>query len=43
MKYLVRDCRGRLLACMLFGSAAWKTGPRHTFIGWDRRARESNL
>jgi hypothetical protein len=43
MKYLVRDCRGRPLACMLFGSAAWKTGPRDAFIGWDRRARESNL
>ena len=43
MKYLVRDCRERPLACMLFGSAAWKTGPRDAFIGWDRRARESNL
>ena len=43
MKYLVRDRRGRPLACMLFGSAAWKTGPRDAFIGWDRGARESNL
>ena len=43
MKYLVRDCRGRPLACMLFGSAAWKTGPRDSFIGWGPRARESNI
>ena len=43
MKYLVADRQGRPLACLLFGSAAWKTGPRDTFIGWDRRARESNL
>lgn len=43
MKYLVRDCSGRPLACILFGSAAWKTAPRDTFIGWDREMREKNL
>lgn len=43
MKYLIRDCTGRLLACFLFGSAAWKTAPRDTFIGWDRKRREKNL
>lgn len=43
MKYLVRDAAGRPLACLLFGSAAWKTAPRDTFIGWSQSTRESNL
>ena len=43
MKYLVQDCAGRPLACVLFGSAAWKTAPRDTFISWDRQRREKNL
>jgi hypothetical protein len=43
LKYLVHDSQGRPLACILFGSAAWKTAPRDTFIGWTRNQRESNL
>ena len=43
MKYLVQDRACRPLACVLFGSAAWKTSPRDEFIGWDRRTRERNL
>ena len=43
LKYLVRDQAGRLLACMLFGAAAWKTASRDVFIGWDRQTRERNL
>ena len=43
MKYLIRDCADRPLACILFGSAAWKTAPRDTFIGWDRQRREKTL
>ena len=43
MKYLIRDCADRLLACILLGSAAWKTAPHDTFIGWDRKVREKNL
>lgn len=39
LKYLVRDCHGRDLACVLFGSAAWKTKPRDAFIGWDHETR----
>jgi hypothetical protein len=27
----------------LFGSAAWKTRPRDSFIGWDIDTRKSNL
>lgn len=43
MKYLVRDRHGRDLACVLFGSAAWKTKPRDEFIGWSRETRARNL
>ena len=43
IKYLIRDAHGRPLACLLFGSAAWKTAPRDVFIGWSREERESNL
>ncbi len=43
MKYLVQDRFGRPLACVLFGSAAWKTASRDDFIGWDRSTRERNL
>jgi hypothetical protein len=43
LKYLVRDRHGRPLACMLFGSAAWKTAARDAFIGWDDRARRRHL
>jgi hypothetical protein len=43
MKYLAFDRRGRPLACLLFGSAAWKTQPRDEFVGWDRPARHRNL
>jgi len=43
LKYLVRSGGGRPLACLLFGSAAWKTHARDSFIGWDRPTRERNL
>jgi hypothetical protein len=43
LKYLIRDRHGRPLACMLFGSAAWKTAARDAFIGWDERARRRHL
>ncbi|MDA0321690.1 MAG: DUF4338 domain-containing protein [Verrucomicrobia bacterium] len=43
LKYLVTDRAGRLLGCMLFGSAAWKAKSRDDFIGWDRPTRERNL
>ncbi len=43
LKYMVRDQAGRPLACMLFGSAAWKAKSRDAFIGWDSQARERNL
>jgi len=43
MKYLVFDCRGRPLSCVLFGSAAWKVGCRDSYIGWDRAERPQRL
>ena len=43
LKVLVRDRAGRLLACMLFGSAAWKGRSRDAFIGWEPAVRERNL
>jgi hypothetical protein len=43
MAYLVRDCHGRDLACVLFGAAAWKTRPRDAWIGWDDATRARRL
>lgn len=43
MKYLVFDCRGRPLSCVLFGSAAWKVGCRDSYIGWDGVQRPKRL
>ena len=42
LKYLAY-LDGRLVACLGWGSAAWKVGCRDEFIGWDRTAREGNL
>lgn len=43
LAYLVRDCQGRDLACVLFGAAAWKTQPRDAWIGWDPDTRARRL
>ena len=43
VKYLVRDRRGRDLACVLFGAAAWKTRGRDSFIGWTAVQRQAHL
>lgn len=43
LKYLIRDCRNRVIGALLFGSAAWQTRPRDAFIGWSISARRSNL
>jgi hypothetical protein len=42
-KYLIEDNQNRPLACLLFGSAAWKCAPRDSFIDWDRRTHGTNL
>lgn len=41
--YLARDRTGRVVACAVFGAAAWKCAPRDRFIGWDQSARERHL
>ena len=43
LRYLVGDRLGRPVACLLFGSAAWKCADRDAFLGWDRATRERNL
>lgn len=43
MKYLVRACSGAPVACLLFGSAAWKMAPRDRFIGFNASSRERCL
>lgn len=43
LKYMVYDKSGRPLACLLFGSSAWASGPRDDFIGWNRDQRSKNL
>ena len=45
LKYLARDRQGRPLACLLFGSAAWKAAARDRWIGWsgEQRARHLRL
>ncbi len=45
LKYLVRSQAGRPLACLLFGSAAWKAQARDGWIGWsvEQRGRQLHL
>jgi hypothetical protein len=43
LKYLARDRSGRPLACLLFGSAAWKACPRDAWIGWEAEQRQPSL
>jgi hypothetical protein len=43
LKYLARDRQGRPLACLLFGSAAWKAAARDQWIGWSEEQRRRNL
>lgn len=43
LQYMVTDRTGRLLACLLFGAAAWKCRVRDQFIGWLPELRARNL
>lgn len=43
LQYTVTMKSGRLLACLLFGSAAWKCQARDQFIGWAPEQREKRL
>ena len=41
--YLVRDCQGREVACLLFGAAGWKVAAREALIGWSDAQRQRGL
>ena len=41
--YLAQDRTGRVVACAVFGAAAWKCAPRDRFIGWDQSTRQRHL
>ena len=43
MQYLVSDAWGNLLACVLFGAAAWQCRARDSEIGWDAATRARGL
>jgi hypothetical protein len=43
VQYLVQDARGRELAVMVFGAAAWKVAVRDRFIGWSVEQRQQRL
>ena len=43
LRYLLRDCYGRDLACVLFAAAAWKVVARDAFIGWSAQQRQAAL
>ena len=43
MKYLLYSPDKRVLGCLLFGAAAWKTQARDEYIGWSPQVRETNL
>jgi hypothetical protein len=43
LQYVVCDTTGRLLACVVFGSAAWKCQARDEFIGWTIEQRRRQL
>ena len=42
-QYLVTQETGRVLAAVVFGSAAWSCRNRDQFIGWSGEARARNL
>lgn len=43
MAYMVYSNSSDLLACLLFGSAAWSCRDRDAFIGWNKDERRNNL
>ncbi|MCL1981666.1 MAG: DUF4338 domain-containing protein [Clostridiales bacterium] len=43
MRYMVRSRDGDPLACLMFGSSAWRCAPRDKYIGWADEERRANL
>lgn len=43
LMYLVFSRNSRLVACLLFGSAAWRVKARDEFVGWNDAQRQKHL
>lgn len=43
LQYLVADAQGRVVACVLFGAAAWQCADRDHWIGWSAAQRVARL
>ena len=43
VQHLVHDARGRAVAVMVWGAAAWKCAPRDAFVGWSPAQRRARL
>ena len=43
LQYTVTDASDRMLACLLFGSPAWKCRARDEWIGWNAEQRQRHL
>ncbi|WP_334313222.1 Druantia anti-phage system protein DruA [Terrihalobacillus insolitus] len=43
MQYMAFDIYGRPLACLLFGSSAWRVAARDQWIGWQEEERKAHL
>jgi len=43
MRYMVRSHDGVPLACLMFGSSAWRCAPRDKYIGWADEERRAKL
>ena len=43
IRYMVRGKDGEALACLMFGSSAWRCAPRDKYIGWTDEERKANL
>jgi hypothetical protein len=43
VQYIVKDARGREVAVMVFGAAAWKVAARDYYIGWSVAERRAGL
>jgi Druantia protein DruA len=43
LQYWIGSAQGRLLACVLFGAAAWQCAARDQWIGWSKEQRAQRL
>lgn len=43
VQHVVHDGRGRAVAVMVWGAAAWKCAPRDAFVGWSPAQRRARL